>query len=642
MIPEFGQFSLALSLTLAILQFILPLWGSLTYTSNWIIAARYLAWGQFLFLILAFSCLTWSFIINDFSVRYVAQNANSSLPMMYKISAVWGAHEGSILLWVLFLSAWSAAIATFSRNLSLLNIARMLSVLSFVIVGFLLFILFTSNPFERLFPIPKEGRDLNPLLQDPGLALHPPMLYMGYVGLSVAWAAAIAAMIDGKLDAAWARWIRPWTLIAWIFLTLGITLGSWWAYYELGWGGWWFWDPVENASLMPWLIGTALIHSLAATEKRGAFKNWTILLSLSAFSFSLLGTFLVRSGVLTSVHAFATDPTRGLFILIFLCLVIGGSLALYAWRAPSIVLEGSFDLISRETFLLGNNFLLTMFTSIVLFGTLAPLIYEAMNWGKISVGFPWFNTMFVSLTPMLAVLMGLGILAQWKSNVAHEFMYRISFSLILSLLAATIIWFMAPLQVTLGLSIAIWIILTHITIIFIRYGNKSLIVAITDLLNNNRSFLGLWLAHIGIAVFIVGITLVSHYSLEQDLHLKPGDSYELAGYKLIFQGVTNQTGPNYQAERGQFKVVMGNEGITVLTPEKRLYQAGGRAMTEAAIYPTFTGDLYVSLGEAIGAAGAWSVRIHLKPYVRWIWLGGFLMAIGGLVSVSDRRYRSLN
>lgn len=642
MIPELGQFSLALSLTLAVLQFILPLWGSLTDTSNWINSARHLAWGQLLFLILAFLCLTWSFIINDFSVRYVAQNGNSSLPLIYKISAVWGAHEGSILLWVLFLSAWSAAIATFNRKLSPLNTARMLSVLSFVIVGFLLFILFTSNPFERLFPIPKEGRDLNPLLQDPGLALHPPMLYMGYVGLSVAWAAAIAAMIGGKLDTDWARWIRPWTLIAWIFLTLGITLGSWWAYYELGWGGWWFWDPVENASLMPWLVSTALIHSLAVTEKRGAFKNWTILLALSAFSLSLLGTFLVRSGVLTSVHAFATDPTRGLFILIFLCLVIGGSLALYAWRAPSIPLEGSFNFISRETFLLSNNFLLTMFTSIVLFGTLAPLIYEAMNWGKISVGFPWFNTMFVGLTPMLAIFMGLGILAQWKSNVPQEFMYRISFSLVLSVLAGTIIWFIAPWQVTLGLSLAIWIILTHTTIILIRYWNKSLIVTITDLLNNNRSFLGLWLAHIGIAIFIIGITLVSHYSVEQDLHLKPGDSYELAGYKFIFQGITHQAGPNYQAELGQFQVVMDNKNLTLLTPEKRLYQAGGRAMTEAAIYPTVTGDLYISLGEAIGTAGAWSVRIHFKPYVRWIWLGGFLMALGGLAAASDRRYRGLN
>jgi cytochrome c-type biogenesis protein CcmF len=640
MIPELGQLSLALAFTLALIQFIFPLYGSFNPTSHWIILSRPLAFGQSLFLILAFTSLTWSFITNDFSVQYVAQNANSNLPIIYKISAVWGAHEGSMLLWTLLLSIWSAAIATFNTKLSPINAARMLSVLSFVIAGFLLFIIFTSNPFTRIFPIPIEGRDLNPLLQDLGLALHPPMLYMGYVGLSVAWSAAIAAMLDGKLDIEWVHWIRPWTLIAWMFLTLGITLGSWWAYYELGWGGWWFWDPVENSSLMPWLISTALIHSLIVTEKRGAFKNWTILLSLSAFSFSLLGTFLVRSGILTSVHAFATDPTRGMFILIFLSLIIGTSLALYAWRTNDITLGESFDLMSRETFLLGGNLIFTMFTAVVLFGTLAPLIYEAMNWGKISVGFPWFNTMFVNLTPILAVIMGLAPMINWKYTSLQELIHKTGFSLIASLIVGIVTWLYTSLYVALGLCLATWLSLTHITLLFIRYKNKTLITILTDLFNHKRSFLGFLLAHLGIAIFIVGITIVSHYSLEHDIRMKPNDNYELGGYKFVFNGINRYNSSNYQAEQGSFKLLLNNKEITTLLPEKRLYQDGGRAMTEAAIYPTLTRDFYISLGEAIENTNAWSVRIHIKPYVRWIWLGGFFVAIGGLFAASDKKYRA--
>lgn len=638
MIPEIGQFALALSLSLSLVQFIFPLWGSFNNTPNWMYLARPVAWGQFSFLSIAFICLIWAFLTNDFSVRYVAQNANTQLPILYKISAVWGAHEGSMLLWVLLLSAWGAFSASFSRQLPIQFVARLLSVLGFVTIGFLLFILFTSNPFERLYPIPLEGRDLNPLLQDPGLAFHPPTLYIGYVGLSVAWGAAIAAMLGGQLDATWARWSRPWTLIAWIFLTIGITLGSWWAYYELGWGGWWFWDPVENASLMPWLIATALLHSLAVTEKRAAFKNWTVLLALCAFSLSLLGTFLVRSGVLTSVHAFATDPTRGTFILIFLSLVIGGSLSIYAYVAPNIPIGGRFDLLSRETFLLGNNLILAMLAVVVLFGTLAPLIYEAMHWGKISVGFPWFNTMFVAIVPMLLILMGFGPLVRWKSSQPIELVYRTGLIVAISLIIGALIWLVAPFYVALGLMLALWLVLAHLKILQLRYSAQTLMAAIVDLLRNSRAMLGMWFAHTGVAITVIGITLVSHYSLEQDVNMLPGSSYEMAGYKFLFNGVTEDTGPNYQVQRGQFKVLMNGKEIAVLNPEKRTYGEGGRPMTEAAIDAALTRDLYVSLGEPIDKAGAWSARIHYKPFVRWIWLGGLLMALGGIIAVSDRRY----
>lgn len=640
MIPEIGQFALALSLSLSLVQFIFPLWGSFNHTPNWMYLARPVAWGQFVFLTLAFMCLIWAFLNNDFSVRYVAQNANTQLPIIYKISAVWGAHEGSMLLWVLLLSAWSALSATFSRQLPIQFVARLLAVLGFVSLGFLLFILFTSNPFERLLPVPEEGRDLNPLLQDLGLALHPPLLYIGYVGLSVAWGTTIAAMLGGQLDATWARWSRPWTLIAWIFLTLGITLGSWWAYYELGWGGWWFWDPVENASLMPWLIATALLHSFAVTEKRAAFKNWTVLLALCAFSLSLLGTFLVRSGVLTSVHAFATDPTRGTFILIFLSLVIGGSLSLYAYIAPTIPIGGRFDLLSRETFLLGNNLLMAMLALFILFGTLAPLIYEAMQWGKISVGFPWFNTMFIALTPILLIMMGIGPLVRWKFSHPIELIHRTRLIAAISLTIGALIWIMAPFYVALGLTLAIWLTLSHLTILKLRYQTYTLITALIDLLHHNRAMLGMWLAHLGVAITAIGITIVSHYSLEQDIHITPNASYELAGYQFLFEGVSDYTGPNYQAQRGQFKILIQGKEIAIINPEKRTYKEGSRPMTEAAIDAALTRDLYISLGEPVGTKGAWSVRIHYKPYVRWIWLGGLLMAIGGIFAVTDRRYYS--
>jgi cytochrome c-type biogenesis protein CcmF len=491
-----------------------------------------------------------------------------------------------------------------------------------------------------------EGRDLNPLLQDPGLAIHPPMLYMGYVGFSVAFAFAIAALIGGKLDSAWARWSRPWTTVAWVFLTIGIALGSWWAYYELGWGGWWFWDPVENASFMPWLAGTALIHSLAVTEKRGAFKSWTVLLALFAFSLSLLGTFLVRSGVLTSVHAFATDPERGTFILVFLCIVIGGSLALYAWRAPEVSGGGRFDLLSRESFLLTNNLLLTLLTALILLGTLAPLIYEAMGWGKISVGFPWFNKMFVAITPFLALFMGIGHMARWKhdepSRLVRELWVAFAVGVGAAVLAVLVMplgadtWFYVPL----GLGLATWLLVSHLKGVRERLrhkqGRRSFL---RDLTGNGRSYYGMVLAHLGVAMFIVGATMVSNFGLEKDVRMSPGDVQEAAGYRFKFLGVDSHPGPNYTAARGHFQVFDGEKQIAELWPEKRRYFTSQKPMTEASIDWGFTRDLYVSLGEPVGGDD-WALRIYYKPYVRWIWLGGVLMALGGILAISDRRYRT--
>jgi len=645
MIPEIGHFALILTLALAVVQAIFPLVGSYTGSRAWMEMARPLAWGQFTFALIAFAALTQAFLTDDFSVAYVAQNSNSLMPQIYKVSAVWGAHEGSLLLWAMMLAGWGAAVARFSRNLPLAMVARVLSVQGMITIGFLLFMLLTSNPFDRLFPMPVEGRDLNPLLQDFGLAVHPPMLYMGYVGLSVAFAFAIAALMGGRLDAAWARWSRPWTTVAWVFLTLGIALGSWWAYYELGWGGWWFWDPVENASLMPWLVATALIHSLAVTEKRGAFKSWTVLLAISAFSLSLLGTFLVRSGVLTSVHAFATDPTRGTFILIFLCIVIGGSLVLYAWRAPSVSSGGNFDLVSRESFLLANNLLLTLFTALVLFGTLAPLIYEAMDWGKISVGFPWFNKMFLAVMPILALFLGVGHLTRWKHDEPARLVRQLWIAAVLTL-GLTGLAFLPAVSggywlVPLGLGLAAWITLSHLTGLYDRLRHKrGLSGVLADITSNSRSYYGMLLAHLGVAVFIVGVTLVSHFGVEKDVRMSPGSSQEVAGFRFQFDGATPANGPNYKAWRGHFRVFQGDRQIATLEPEKRSYLSGGMPMTEAAILPGLNRDLYVSLGEPVDNKGDWALRLYYKPYVRWIWLGSIFMGLGGILTLSDRRYRS--
>ncbi|MBW9271159.1 MAG: heme lyase CcmF/NrfE family subunit [Candidatus Thiodiazotropha sp. (ex. Lucinisca nassula)] len=644
MIPELGHFALILALCLAVTQAIVPLVGSYTGNNAWMAASRSLAWGQFVFLTISLLILTNAFLSNDFSVVYVAQHGNTKLPEIYKISAVWGAHEGSLLLWAFLLAAWSVSIAAFSRNLPLEMVSRVLAVMGMVSIGFMLFMLLTSNPFDRTFPVPLEGGELNPMLQDPGLAIHPPMLYMGYVGFSVAFAFAIAALLGGRLDASWARWSRPWTTIAWVFLTLGIVLGSWWAYYELGWGGWWFWDPVENASFMPWLVGTALIHSLAVTEKRGAFKSWTVLLAISAFSLSLLGTFLVRSGVLTSVHSFASDPARGVFILIFLLIVIGGSLLLYTWRAPYISSGGRFDLISRETFLLGNNLLLSVFAALVLLGTLAPLIYDALELGKISVGFPWFNKMFLLTTPFLALLMGIGSLSRWKhaepslliKQLKVVFVVSVAFGLV-SLLP---MFSGGNWLVGLGMGLALWVAASHIVNVRDRLKNKKGFNGFwQDFKTGGRSYYGMILAHLGVAMFIVGVTMVSNFGEEHDVRMSPGDVSEIAGYEFRFDGVQRVPGPNYNAHRGSFQVSHNGEAFTTLEPEKRTYFVQTRPMTEASIDWGFTRDLYVSLGEPLGG-GDWSLRLYYKPYVRWIWLGGVLMSLGGILAITDRRYRT--
>ncbi|MEN8167971.1 MAG: heme lyase CcmF/NrfE family subunit [Pseudomonadota bacterium] len=643
MTPEIGQFALILALCLAVVQAIFPLLGTFNGTPGWVSLARTTAWGQFSFLFIAFICLAYSFLSNDFSVAYVAQNSNTHLPALYKISAVWGGHEGSLLLWALLLSAWGLAVSIFSRNLPVEVLARVLSVMGIIAIGFLLFMLLTSNPFERLFPSPAEGRDLNPLLQDFGLAIHPPMLYMGYVGFSVAFSFAIAALLGGKLDSAWARWSRPWTTTAWVFLTIGITLGSWWAYYELGWGGWWFWDPVENASFMPWLIGTALMHTLAVSEKRGAFKSWTVLLALGAFSMSLLGTFLVRSGVLTSVHAFATDPARGVFILTFLGIVIGGSLLIYAWRAPSVMGGGRFDILSRETFLLGNNMILVVVAALILLGTLFPLIYDALNLGKISVGFPWFNRMFIAFMPFLVILMGFGPLAKWKHNDPKALLRRLRLAFIVSITLGLV--FALPLHdkasiwVALAVALAAWVVMSLIESIRERIKHKKDLKAIwRDISTQGRSYYGMVLGHLGVAVSIIGIAFVSIYDIEKDLRMSPGQSVELAGYQFLFEGVTEQPGPNYRSNTGNFRISKDGREIGELHPEKRIYFVQTKPMTEAAIDVGLTRDLYISLGEPLGG-GDWALRIYYKPFVRWIWLGGILMALGGLLAISDRRYR---
>ncbi|VAW82554.1 Cytochrome c heme lyase subunit CcmF [hydrothermal vent metagenome] len=643
MIPELGQFALILALCLAVVQATVPLIGSLNRTLSWVALARPLAYGQFVFLSIAFAILVHAFLINDFSVLYVAQHGNTELPIIYKISAVWGAHEGSLLLWVYILSAWSIAVAALTRSLPDVMVARVLSVMGMVSIGFLSFLLFTSNPFARLFPVPLQGGELNPLLQDFGLAVHPPMLYMGYVGMSVAFSFAIAALIGGKLDSTWARWSRPWTLVAWVFLTIGIVLGSWWAYYELGWGGWWFWDPVENASFMPWLAGTALVHSLVVTEKRGAFKRWTVLLALLAFSLSLLGTFLVRSGVLTSVHAFASDPARGLFILIFLMIVIGGSLLLYALRAPGISRGGGFDMLSRETLLLGNNLLLIIITALVLLGTLAPLLYDALEWGKISVGFPWFNSMFVIFTPFMILLMGAAPLTRWKHQDPAELLRQLRVSLAVSIAAGIVValpFASDSWSAGLAVALAMWLLTTLLTSARIRLRNRGGITKLfSDLAGRGgRSYYGMWVAHIGIAMFIVGVTFVTQFDIEKDVRMSPGQEITLNNYLFRFDGITLHEGPNYQAQRGTVHVSRNGREIAVLHPEKRAYRVQTKPMTEAGIDAGLFRDIYVSLGEPLGN-GDWALRLYYKPMVRWIWLGGLLMAFGGLLAASDPRYR---
>jgi cytochrome c-type biogenesis protein CcmF len=566
------------------------------------------------------------------------------LPVQYRIAAIWGGHEGSLLLWALLLGVWTLAVSRFSRNLPLEMVSRVIGVMGLISVGFILFMLFTSNPFDRLLPAALDGRDLNPLLQDPGLIIHPPMLYTGYVGFSVAFAFAIAALLGGHMDATWARWSRPWTTVAWIFMTCGIALGSWWAYYELGWGGWWFWDPVENASFMPWLVGTALVHSLAVTEKRGSFKNWTVLLAIFAFSLSLLGTFLVRSGVLTSVHAFATDPERGVFILAFLVVVIGGSLTLFAWRAPKVGLGGKFQLVSRETFLLVNNVMLVVAAGAVLLGTLYPLLLDALNMGKISVGPPYFDTVFLPLMAPMIFLMGVGPIARWKQASIPDMASRMKWAAVVSLVMALIV----PLLMgewsaltSLGMAMSFWVFSSIVVNISERL-NKTAANSDAGLLTRiaglPKSYLGMNVAHFGVAVFIMGVTMVKSYEVEKDMRMEVGDTVTMGNYTYRFDGVTEIEGPNYTANRGQVLVTVDGETETVLFPEKRTYRVQTMPMTEAAIDTGLFRDLYVSLGEPVGG-GAWSVRVYYKPFVDWIWGGALLMALGGVFAVSDRRYR---
>jgi len=639
MIPELGHLAMILALCFAVVQATVPLFGAWRGDRLWMGLAQPAAWGQFAFLLFAFGCLSYSFMVDDFSVTYIAENSNSALPWYYKFSAVWGAHEGSLLLWALILGGWTFAVSVFSRQLPQVMLARVLAVMGMISVGFLLFLILTSNPFSRLLPqMPQDGRDLNPLLQDPGLIIHPPMLYMGYVGFSVAFAFAIAALLGGRLDAAWARWSRPWTIIAWAFLGIGITLGSWWAYYELGWGGWWFWDPVENASFMPWLVGTALIHSLAVTEKRGVFKSWTVLLAIAAFSLSLLGTFLVRSGVLTSVHAFASDPARGVFILIFLLMVVGGSLTLFAIRAPVVKSHVGFGLWSRETLLLGNNLVLVVAASMILLGTLYPLVLDALSGAKMSVGPPYFNALFVPLMGLLMFVMAIGVLVRWKDTPLKWLLSMLAPVLVGSAVLAVVAGFaMADFHwaVLATFLLAAWVLLAGVRDLLDKTRHKGLLKGMRSM---TRSYWGMQISHIGIAVVALGVVLSSQNSAERDLRLAPGDSVELGGYQFVFEGARHVQGPNFTSDKGTIRVLDNGKEVTVLYPEKRLYTVQRSMMTEAGIDAGFTRDLYVALGEPLDN-GAWAVRVHVKPFVRWIWFGGLITALGGLLAALDKRYR---
>ena len=638
MIPEIGNFALMLAAVVAVMQGVLPITGTLVRNPQVQITlqslARPAAALQFVLVAFAFGALAASFLNNDFSVLYVSQHSNSLLPKPYQFAAVWGGHEGSLLLWVLLLALWSVAVALFSRSLPLDMVARVIGVLGLISVGFLLFILTTSNPFDRLLPAALDGKDLNPLLQDPGLVIHPPMLYMGYVGMAVAFAFAVSALMSGRLDAAWARWSRPWTVIAWTFLTFGIGLGSWWAYYELGWGGWWFWDPVENASLMPWLVGTALIHSLMVTEKRGSFKAWTVLLAIAAFSLSLLGTFLVRSGVLTSVHAFASDPKRGVFVLIFLAVVVGASLTLFAWRAPRVALGGRMELVSRESFLLANSVLLVVATAAVLLGTIYPLIIDALNLGKLSVGPPYFNAVFAPLLVPTVFLMVPGSVARWREANLREIAHKLRWTA----LGAVVLGLTLPFALggwsigaAFGLLLGCWVALGTVQQVLQRLSKPGRI---------GTSFWGQHIAHFGMAVLVVGVTGVKCYEVERDVRMRIGDVVTIAPYTFRLSSLDEVRGPNYKAVRADVQVLRNEQVIEVLQPEKRRYFSSAMPMTEAGIDSGFMRDLYVSLGDPLDDARTeWSMRVYYKPFVPWLWGGVLLMVLGGVLAALDRRYR---
>jgi cytochrome c-type biogenesis protein CcmF len=634
MIVEIGHFALILAACVALVQGVLPLAGTINDNQRWQALAKPAATLQFLLIAFSFAVLAHGALTDDFSIKYIAGHSNSLLPTQYKFASVWGGHEGSLLLWMLMLSGWTLAVAIFSRTLPLAMVARVIGILGLVSTGFLMFILITSSPFERLLPAPLDGKDLNPLLQDPGLVIHPPMLYMGYVGFSVAFAFAVSALLSGRMDAAWARWSRPWTIVAWIFMTAGIALGSWWAYYELGWGGWWFWDPVENASLMPWLFGTALIHALMVTDKRGGFKAWSVLLAIGAFSLSLLGTFLVRSGVLTSVHAFASDPKRGVFILIFLAVVVGVSLTLFAWRAPKATLGGKMGLVSRESMLIANSVLLVVATGAVLLGTIYPLIVDALNLGKLSVGAPYFNAVFVPLMVPVVFLMVPGGIAHWREARWAQLGHDLRLPALAAVVAGVAIWTLTERGTWLtgmGMALATWVVVGLLMQIFIRMKKPGRIPP---------SFWGMHLAHLGIAVITVGITMVKSYEVERDVRMGLNDTVTIENYSFELTGVSDVDGPNYKALRGDVKVTKDGKYLEMLYPEKRKYFSSAMPMTEAGIDSGLFRDLYVSLGEPIeGERLQWSVRVFYKPFVSWLWYGAILMVLGGLLAVSDRRYR---
>jgi cytochrome c-type biogenesis protein CcmF len=643
MIAEAGHFALWLAVGVALAMGVLPMLGAQKNRGDLMLLARPLANGLVLLILLSFLCLIASFVRNDFSLLNVASHSNSALPLQYRIAASWGSHEGSLLLWLLMQAGWAWAVATFSRKLPLPMVARILAVLGLLTFSVLLFVLFTSNPFDRLFPVPADGRDLNPQLQDPGMIFHPPMLYMGYVGMSVAFAFAVAALIGGNLDAQWARWSRPWTTVAWTFLTFGIALGSWWAYYELGWGGWWFWDAVENASFMPWLVATALIHSLAVTEKRGSFKSWTVLLAILGYSLSLLGTFLVRSGVITSVHSFASDPARGLFILVMLAITVGAALSLYAWRAPKVGLGARFEMVSRETFLLANNVLLVVAMAAVMLGTLYPLILDALGMGKISVGAPYFDAVFVPIMAVLVFFMGVGPLARWKNDAVPALGLRLRWAAGVTVASAALTaWIGGSITLgsVVGLLMAYWIVASIAAELWERVrpagGVRSNLWHRLRLLP--RATVGMMLAHLGVAVFCFGVTMVGTYDIERDVAMSPGDSTTVNGYTFTYQGAQGVRGPNYEGMRGHLVVTRGDKTVSNMYPEKRVYRVQRNPMTEAAIDSRIQGDLYVQLGEVIKGE-TWLVRIWVKPFVSWIWFGCLMMGLGGLLAVADKRYR---
>jgi cytochrome c-type biogenesis protein CcmF len=633
MAPELGIFALILAFVLSVSQAFFGLGGAWRANPAWMSVARPAVTGQFVFVVMAFGCLVYAFVNNDFSVLYVARNSNSQLPIFYRVAALWGAHEGSLLLWILILSIWSVAVAAFSRQLPASFASRVLGVMGLVSSGFMLFTLWTSNPFQRLLPAAQDGADLNPVLQDFALAIHPPMLYTGYVGFSVAFAFACAAMLEGRLDQAWAKWTRPWTIFAWIFQTIGIALGSWWAYYELGWGGWWFWDPVENASFMPWLVGTALIHSLSVTEKRGIFKSWTLLLAIFAFSLSLVGTFLVRSGVLVSVHSFASDPTRGLYILAFLVITIGGSLTLYAWRAPKLYVPGGFELFSREFFLLVNNVILVSVAGLVLWGTLSPLAYEILGIGKISVGPPVFAVMF--LVPMLPlmVFLAVGMHSTWRrgrlSPAAQPLGWLLGLALLVSLGIQEWVFGAIHWIGLIGFTFGFWIIFSALLDPLRRLRQRQTLTA---------GLLGMAIAHIGVGMFAIGASGVESYKIEKDVALKPGGTFAIAGYEFRFVKASDVRGPNYDAVQAQVEVTRGGRPVASLTPQKRHFWVQQTDNSAAAISVGWARDLFVAMGNPLGE-GAWSMRIQYKPLVRYIWLGAFVMALGGVIAATDRRYR---